>query len=369
MENYGTSKGYGGYNYPTRQNEEEFVSHAQPTASNPNPAVKFQGWGFSKHVQQYDSGYKGFGGQSLNAAKNSLNEEKKEDDDFERSVHLGSESDFGHRNINYPNNFGRSNYDEIEKMPNIPSHNSFILNDDRANSIVSHAENKGSFHGANIMSLAKPISNMNDYALVVFDLYTKTISVQIIDEQRGERNAELIVKIRKQIDQNTQKMSFLLELTEEENPLFLYSKEIDDSEFQLIRRNQGIHIEFHKFAEYCIVLFDNLNGFLSMGSTSNEHQYCTFKTNLNNHAQFLIQKRDMYRINNQLDLIFNEAAEETKLKFLSKQVKEFKNLSAKMTEERNSKIAEVDDLSNKLHQIGKFVIYNLNRKILFEYKY
>jgi hypothetical protein len=353
MENYSSMKGYGGYNYPTRHNEADLAGHAQPVASSAKPVVSFQGWGFSTHNQQFDANYKGFGAQNLNTAKNTFIEEKKEDDDFERSVHLGSEYEFGHRNINYPNNFNRSNFDETEKMPIIPSQNSFILNDERTNSMMSHADNKGSFHGANIMSLAKPISNVKDYELIVSDLYTKSIKVLIIDEQRGERNAELIVKIRKQLDQNTQRMTFLLELTEEDNPLFLYSKEIDESEFQLIRKNQGIHIEFHKFAEYCIVLFDNLNG-ISMGPTQNEHQYCTFKTNLNNHAQFLIQKRDMYRINNQLDLIFNEATEETKLKYLSKQVKEFKNLSIKVTEDRDFRISQVNELSDKLQHIGKY---------------
>ena len=183
MENYGTAKGYGGYNYPPRHNETEFAGHAQPMTSNANPAIKFQGWGFSTHAQQYDTNYKGFGAQNSNAGKNTLIEEKKEEDDFERSIHLGSESDFGHRNMNYPNNFARSNFDEAEKMPIIPSHNSFMLNDGRATSVISHADNKSTFHGANIMSLAKPISKMNDYAIIVYDLYTKSINVQIIDEQ------------------------------------------------------------------------------------------------------------------------------------------------------------------------------------------
>ena len=148
-------------------------------------------------------------------------------------------------------------------------------------------------------------------------------------------------------------------MTEESNPLFLYTCDIGETEFHTIRQDQKVRVEFHKLAGYLGELLnlcvDSFNGY-----NSNSYHTCILSTDRSNVGKFIIEESTQFKDITLISLNFIAAEEQAKLQFLSKQVKDFKNLTAKLTEERDKKTNELENLSKQHQQMGKSYIYIIN---------
>jgi cold shock CspA family protein len=223
----------------------------------------------------------------------------------------------------------------MEKSPKAAIRNSFIYNEDNWSSI-SMSENKNQKLPANLISLAKPINLSNDYNIVTKDIYQKTVPIKMKDLNRGEWKTDIIVKIQNKIDNNLQRNKLFLELTEEDNPLFLHTCEIGETEFHSIRQDQQIRVEFHKLADY---LAELLNSCIKshQGHEQNSTYECLLSTTKSNVATFTIEEHTRFKDISLIVLKFVNANDQDRLRFISNQVKDYKNQVANLTEQLDQK--------------------------------
>ena len=227
-----------------------------------------------------------------------------------------------------------------------------MYNEDNWSSI-SMSENKNQKVPANLISLAKPINLSNDYNIVTKDIYQKTVPLKMKDIQRGEWKTDIIVKIQNKTDTNLQRNKLFLELTEEENPLFLYTCEIGEPEFHSIRQDQQIRVEFHKLADY---LAELLNSCIKshQGHEQNSTYECLLSTTTSNVATFAIEEHTRFKDISLIVLKFVAASDQDRLRFLSTQLKDFKKRVAALTDQRDQKSKEVDCITHEFRQMVKF---------------
>lgn len=326
-----------GHYYGTRQYEGQNNLMNEMAKPMGYPWGMFAGCGATNYQTSTENNYKSFSAQNFNTVqKEESPEYYKQDDEFERSERSMMNKDF---------------YRE-EKTYNMSQQNLDLMNDDRAPSMISMNDNKSSFPAASLMSLAKPISPMNDAHEITTDIYRKAMVVKIKDIERGEYKTELIVKIQRKTDPNLQKTKLHLELTEESRPLFLYTCDITEGEFQSIRKHQQIRVEFHQLAEYLEEVLDRCIS-TSNGQCPSSPHYCFMTPSTLNDSTFLVQEQRKFKDISLIELKFEAASNEKKLNFLSKQVSDFKNYNAQLIQERDSKIRELDNVKNEYQSMGK----------------
>lgn len=346
MEHYnGVKLSYTGYGYDNRQQETYNQIGNQVAPNTSLPRTMYNGWGFNMFQQPTESNYQSFSAQNLSSAKKTIYEDQKEEDDFERSVQMDSEHEYSHRNEKFAPSWTQSNCGDIEKSPKPTIRNSFMYNEDNWSSI-SMSENKNQKLPANLMTLARPINLSNDYNFVVKDIYQKTVPIKMKDINRGEWKADIIVKIKSKTDTNLQKNTLVLELTEEENPLFLYTWEIGETEFHSIRQDQQIRVEFHKLAEY---LAELLNSCIKshQGHEQNSTYECLLSTTTSKVATFAIEEHTRFKDISLIVLKFITASDQDKLRFLSTQLKEFKKQVESLTEQRDQKSSDLESINRE----------------------
>ena len=345
MDNYSyTNQYYNGYNYDTRQVEPQKPTQKPVAQPNPYERRMFNGWGFSNFQPAVDNNYKTFSAQNLNNAQKEHNNEYKEEEDFERSVPMHSEYNFSHRNDDAL--CDRSAYGDMEKIQNLTVQNSYM-----APSTLSLGGDVSVRASANLMSLAKPVSRNVDYGELTTDLYQKSINFKMKDTERGEWTQKVLIKAQRKTDTSLQKTKLHLELTQEDNPLFLYTTDIDETKYHSIRQAHTLRMEFHQFAEYLNELFGMCQEG-SQGSHSSSSFFCDFITNTSNTAHMVIQEANRYKDNIHVKLTFEAANDKTLLQFLSKHVKEYKASSEANSIKLGRVTKELECIQREFSQIN-----------------
>ena len=324
-----------------------------------NPSMLYQGWGYSTYQQPTENNYKTFGAQNMNINRSDQPSDMK-DVEFERWLPLTTEYDFTQRWNKSPSMYSNINFGEEEKTHNISVHNSFLLDENSIKGEYQLSEAKNWFPKTNQLSNLKPSKFSLDNNLISLEnpikstgcVMTYTTQVKMKSLERDEWKANLVIKIQQRTDPNLHYSYWTIQLTDETNPLFLYTWDIGETEFHAIRQDQKVRVEFHKLAEYLGELFE-LCARSSSGSSSSSFHTCILSTDRSNIGILTIEESTRFKDISLINLKFLSSWGEDKLKFLSKQIIDLKNLVASQRDEINSKSTKIDELSQNYQQLEK----------------
>jgi len=351
MDQYNTMKhNHNGYGYDNRNFENQNQIYRQMPPAPASNRGAFTGWGCSNFQLQQENNYKSFSAQNLQSAKKFDQQDHRQEEDFERSVPVESEHEYSHFKENYAPSCAQSNYGDVEKSIHGSAHNTYMMNDDHWSAISGHeSQNPRMDHSsANLMSLAKPTVTMaskpktattiGEYQVITSDDHQRKLSLKMLDVERNTLN---------------------LELTEEDNPQFLYTCEIGKNEFESIRQKQQIRIEFHKLANHLAELIK-----LCIDRFKNQNQrtvyQCLFQQKDSaNTAEFKMQERNEFKDNCLIVLNFIKASDQEKLNFLSSQVKNYKKQTAMLVDQRDSKTKEFEGISLEFQHMVSLPTLNM----------
>jgi len=183
----------------------------------------YSGWGYSTYQHPPEPEYKGFSAQNLNNDDNN-NVSMSKEVEFDRAMATNSEFEYSQRCNKPPSLYGESNYAEIDKNTHqFSANNSYMFNGHHSPSVISMNESEDQFHKADIMTLSKPRKHVMDEDVYTKELYNKSITVKLKSSEIGDCETTLKMKIQEKTNMNTQRTDIHLELTEEQNPLFLYT--------------------------------------------------------------------------------------------------------------------------------------------------
>lgn len=299
------------------------------------PAPQNSGWGHTAMQIPVDNRFNNFGAENIPKPPISLNEIKKEDDDFERSISMTSEYNFSENNDKFTGGYARSNFGDLNKAPieGRPSAPT-IPQEERANSMAYSIPNTLKDQ---ITATVKPVPMKSNYSAEIVEKCSMIIPVVMKEADRGEWNSEILFKIKSKSDTNSAGRTLIFELTMEEDPQFLYTCEFGEQQCYMITQEQGLTIEFHQFER---VLFESFLKYCTdMRQAHNlpeNYQYCTLEFNqLSKSAKFSIMKKEQFRLSSSIYFIFEDSSEVDKLSYLSNNIKDLKKEITTLQEQKN----------------------------------
>lgn len=209
----------------------------------------FKGWGYSTIQQpQPEIVADRYSAQISNIPKVHSYDPDREDD-FERSVH--ENRDYEQPRNKSPSTYSDSVYGEEQKINhNMSLRGSMMFGDGHAPSTLCVSEEKNYRTQADIMSLSKPKEIKTEQSVDVKNLYEKSMRMQISKLDNDSYHTYLTIKIESRYDANRQKQSLHLELTDQQNPLFLYTCDISEKEYANIKTNLSLRIDFQNFSTH-----------------------------------------------------------------------------------------------------------------------
>ena len=329
-----------------------------------HPSMLYTGWGYSDHQQPIEKNYVSFAAKNVNMNKLEHPVDIKEAD-FERWVPISTEYDYTQR-LNKPMPL-YSNFGEEEKTHSISMHNSFVLDEQSMRGEYQLSEAKNNLEKINQISAIK-LSNFSlenrlissESAIKVSSevkIYTTPVKMRWID--REEWKAYLVIKIQLKTDTNLHYSYWTIQLTDETNPLFLYTWDIGETEFHAIRQDQRVRVEFHKLAEYLGDLFELCSNGCNDSSASSYHA-CILSTDKSNIGVMTIEESTRFKDISLICLKFISSSGEEKLKFLSKQIMDFKSLNASQSEDISSKSLKIEELSQNYQKLKQDSMNSIN---------
>jgi spindle assembly abnormal protein 6 len=102
-------------------------------------------------------------------------------------------------------------------------------------------------------------------------LFEKFVPVRIFDNQRDERVQHLVIRVLKgtKITATHRENLLHIEVTDEDEPFFLYTLDISEEEFHFLKQDQNLVVEFQNFAPMFIELLEHCVKHGSISSNSN----------------------------------------------------------------------------------------------------
>ena len=321
-------------------------------------------WGYSGYQQPIEKNYASFAAKNVNMNKLEHPVDIKEAD-FERWVPISTEYDYTQR-LNKPMPV-YSNFGEEEKTHSISMHNSFVLDEQSMRGEYQLSEAKNNLEKINQISAIKPSNFSLENRLISSEsaikvssevkIYTTPVKMRWID--REEWKAYLVIKIQLKTDTNLHYSYWTIQLTDETNPLFLYTWDIGETEFHAIRQDQRVRVEFHKLADYLGDLFELCSNGCNDSSASSYHA-CILSTDKSNIGVMTIEESTRFKDISLICLKFISSSGEEKLKFLSKQIMDFKSLNASQSEDISSKSLKIEELSQSYQKLKQDSMNSIN---------
>ena len=329
-----------------------------------HPSMLYTEWGYSGYQQPIEKNYVSFAAKNVNMNKLEHPVDIKEAD-FERWVPISTEYDYTQR-LNKPMP-QYSNFGEEEKTHSISMHNSFMLDEQSMRGEYQLSEAKNNLEKINQISAIKPSNFSLENRLISSEsaikvssevkIYTTPVKMRWID--REEWKAYLVIKIQLKTDTNLHYSYWTIQLTDETNPLFLYTWDIGETEFHAIRQDQRVRVEFHKLAEYLGDLFELCSNGCNDSFASSYHA-CILSTDKSNIGVMTIEESTRFKDISLICLKFISSSGEEKLKFLSKQIMDFKSLNASQSEDISSKSLKIEELSQNYQKLKQDSMNSIN---------
>jgi spindle assembly abnormal protein 6 len=179
---------------------------------------------------------------------------------------------------------------------------------------------------------------------------------------------------------NSNKQTFTINITDNNDPLFLYLLEISESEFHSIKQEQSLLIEFQQFPNKFTEMLE-MSSIFSSNNLQNSSKIDDVQINLNFHnktlnsnyvcilhhlnpsdALLIIQEITQFRQLNHLILKVKNANDNILKKYLSDLVKDYK-LKAENLEKDNEKYSEnLDSCSINLKNVKEELLFIKEKK-------
>jgi spindle assembly abnormal protein 6 len=158
-------------------------------------------------------------------------------------------------------------------------------------------------------------------------------------------------------------MNINLNLTDEADPLFLYSVDIGESEFHSLKTEQSLLIDFQQFPQNLFEMLEKCNSIIKTEEYNNNYNnysqkniignsmgsYSSFVAILQfvnlNEALLVIQENNTFRSLSHLTIRLKQASDFQLKNYLSSVVKEIKEKNENLFKE-NSRIKELFEVTN-----------------------
>ena len=90
-------------------------------------------------------------------------------------------------------------------------------------------------------------------------LFEKFVPVRVFENQRDERVQHLVVRVLKgtKVTASHRENLLHIEVTDEDEPFFLYTLDVSEEEFHLLKQDQNLVVEFQNFAPMFIELLEH----------------------------------------------------------------------------------------------------------------
>ena len=138
------------------------------------------------------------------------------------------------------------------------------------------------------------IKNMTTELLRNEPLFEKFVPVRVFENQRDERVQHLVVRVLKgtKITATHRENLLHVEVTDEDEPFFLYTLDVSEEEFHLLKQDQNLVVEFQSFAPMFIELLEHCVKNGSMNSNSNNNSSSSSSDDIEDEEQSKLYERN-----------------------------------------------------------------------------
>lgn len=168
--------------------------------------------------------------------------------------------------------------------------------------------------------------------------------------------------------QNSATQLLTLELTDEDDPYFIYSLDISEQDYHLLKQEQQIMVDFQQFPNQFVELLSFCDPASPNGQTG--AFVCVFELGHSNEAVFKIVQTNQFKASDHLRLRFKRGNDESIKKYLAEKYKQSITSLAE-TQERNLSLEQAFKNSQETNEQLMFDIQQLreeNRRIVDQMK-
>ncbi|KAL4457004.1 hypothetical protein ABPG74_014642 [Tetrahymena malaccensis] len=253
------------------------------------------------------------------------------------------------KNANSNNLFSKVNTSSVQNLNQSTTeiNTNQIMNSNNNNIFGTYQHSK--------FELNTGVSFMNDPSVKSGDIFENQIPIKIRQSGKEDMQTILNLKIFTSSKGNSQGQVLRLELTDENNHLFLFLMELNETEFLHVKKEQNLHVDFFSFPQQ---FAERVELCLTQDLDSKVQFFCMLDIKNNSEADFNIVEMNHFKSLTHLSLKLRQANDEILKNFIAKklQMQKMENeqlrcQNSRLEEELNQKCMDVRINSDELRKL------------------